>query len=393
MSGALPEHASCPITALAEIAALCRGATCYLNSLLQAMYMTPELRGALYQVNPSRLGVSRVSCVQLFRCLCVPSVWTCRGLRLHFSHFSAYEPRFPLQLDEYCKALEASKTGTAEEAAAATAALRAKGKPMVAALELQRLFARLQRLDQRSVATEALTRYGFEWFSSEGGVQHDVQELNRLLYDKIEKQLKNTPGRNIIPSLYKFPIAYRKTFLAPQLGVTEATQQPGYDLSVIVQGNPDLAHALAASITPEYFSGLEAPNGERCAAVRGVELQELPPVLVISLNRSGFNPATFDPIKVEDRCAFPLALDMRPFVAGGEVARATKADVLRSNGVAVGPDGAPIPEGSDPPQSSPPSVAAAIQRASDRSVWLHDDLTSDAVAARSLKAPSPPPRG
>lgn len=300
-------------------------------------------------------------------------------------------PCIPSQLDEYCKALEASKSGSTEEAAAAAASLRAKGKPMVAALELQRLFARLQGLDQRSISTEALTRYGFEWFSSEGGVQHDVQELNRLLYDKVEKQLKNTSGRNIIPSLYKFPIAYRKTFLAPQLGITEASQQPGYDLSVIVQGNPDLAHALAASITPEYFSGLEAPNGERCAAVRGVELEELPPVLVISLNRSGFNPATYDPIKVEDRCAFPLALDMRPFVAGGEVAQATRADVLRSNGVAVNTDGTPLPAGTDPAAEAPPSVTAAIQRASDTSVWLHDDLTSDAMAARSLKAAVPAP--
>lgn len=30
---------------------LCRGATCYLNSLLQALYMTPEFREAIYRLD------------------------------------------------------------------------------------------------------------------------------------------------------------------------------------------------------------------------------------------------------------------------------------------------------------------------------------------------------
>ncbi|CAM9437789.1 unnamed protein product [Choristocarpus tenellus] len=33
-----------------------QGATCYLNALLQAMYMTPELRHGLYAVDPRELG-------------------------------------------------------------------------------------------------------------------------------------------------------------------------------------------------------------------------------------------------------------------------------------------------------------------------------------------------
>ena len=34
-----------------------QGATCYLNSLLQACYMTPEFRGGLYSVDPGELNV------------------------------------------------------------------------------------------------------------------------------------------------------------------------------------------------------------------------------------------------------------------------------------------------------------------------------------------------
>jgi ubiquitin carboxyl-terminal hydrolase 40 len=38
-----------------------QGATCYLNSLLQSMYMTPELRFGLFQIDPVDLGVEYVS--------------------------------------------------------------------------------------------------------------------------------------------------------------------------------------------------------------------------------------------------------------------------------------------------------------------------------------------
>ena len=34
-----------------------QGATCYLNSLLQSLYMSPEFRRGIYAVNPEDLGV------------------------------------------------------------------------------------------------------------------------------------------------------------------------------------------------------------------------------------------------------------------------------------------------------------------------------------------------
>lgn len=38
-----------------------RGATCYLNSLLQALFMTPEFRGALYSLDSvAALGADKV---------------------------------------------------------------------------------------------------------------------------------------------------------------------------------------------------------------------------------------------------------------------------------------------------------------------------------------------
>jgi len=40
-----------------HVGLLNQGATCYLNSLLQCMYMTPELRAGLYALSDEELGV------------------------------------------------------------------------------------------------------------------------------------------------------------------------------------------------------------------------------------------------------------------------------------------------------------------------------------------------
>ena len=41
------------------------------------------------------------------------------------------------------------------------------------------------------------------WSSNEGRDQHDVQELNRILFDLLERALFNTPYDGIITNLYK----------------------------------------------------------------------------------------------------------------------------------------------------------------------------------------------
>lgn len=43
-----------------------RGATCYLNSLIQVMYMSPELRQGLFSIDPMELGLGLVSDAERF---------------------------------------------------------------------------------------------------------------------------------------------------------------------------------------------------------------------------------------------------------------------------------------------------------------------------------------
>lgn len=115
-----------------------RGATCYLNSLLQAMFMTPELRAGLYAIPPDDLGLE----VQEAR-------------------------------EAAAAAAEASKGSDAGTSAPAGKPKRDKAVRAIP-LELQRLFVELQLADKAAVSTERLTTIGFEWSSNEERVQHDV---------------------------------------------------------------------------------------------------------------------------------------------------------------------------------------------------------------------------
>jgi ubiquitin carboxyl-terminal hydrolase 40 len=69
-------------------------------------------------------------------------------------------------------------------------------------IELQRLFAQLLLLDQEACSTNRLTD-SFGWTNNEELQQHDVQELNRILFNAIEQSLVNTKQSKLIQELYR----------------------------------------------------------------------------------------------------------------------------------------------------------------------------------------------
>lgn len=110
-------------------------------------------------------------------------------------------------LEQETREAEAEATASDADGDDAAAARKAKEKALrqrcrVVPLELQRLFSRLQILDRRSIETQDLTERGFKWTGSQGSVQHDVAELNRKLYERVEKSLVGLPGDKLVGSLY-----------------------------------------------------------------------------------------------------------------------------------------------------------------------------------------------
>uniref|UniRef100_A0A8C4ZF12 USP domain-containing protein n=1 Tax=Gadus morhua TaxID=8049 RepID=A0A8C4ZF12_GADMO len=231
-----------------------QGGTCYLNSLLQTLLFTPEFREELFSLGQEELGL-----------------------------------------------------------------LEGKDKPeakvRVIPLELQRLFAHLLLVDQQSASTTQLTD-SFGWKNNEETNQHDVQELNRILFSALEHSLVDTSGSSLIHRLYHGTIV--NNIVCSECGNVSQRQEDFLDLTACVCGMGSLENALWAMFVEEEM--FEGNNLYRCAkcdglvtAAKSAKLQELPPFITMSLLRFSFDFAKCERYKEMGRYTFPLTINLRPF--------------------------------------------------------------------------------
>ncbi|KAI3367183.1 hypothetical protein L3Q82_008235 [Scortum barcoo] len=231
-----------------------QGGTCYLNSLLQTLLFTPEFREELFSLGPEELG-----CLE-----------------------------------------DKEKPGA---------------KVRVIPLELQRLFASLLLVDQQSASTADLTD-SFGWNSSEGTNQHDVQELNRILFSALEHSLVDTSGSTLIHRLYHGTIV--NSIVCKECGNVSQRQEDFLDLTVCVCGMSSLEEALWNMFVEEEL--FEGNNLYRCAqcdklvtAAKSAKLSKLPPFMTVSLLRFSFDFAKCERYKETGRYSFPFTINLRPF--------------------------------------------------------------------------------
>ncbi|XP_041119519.1 ubiquitin carboxyl-terminal hydrolase 40 isoform X2 [Polyodon spathula] len=242
-----------------------QGGTCYLNSLLQTLLFTPEFREALFSLGPEELGT-----------------------------------------------------------------LSDRDKPettvRVIPLELQRLFARLLLVDQQAASTSDLTD-SFGWSSNEEMSQHDVQELNRILFSALESSLVGTSGSDLINRLYHGTVVNQ--IVCKECGNTSERQEDFLDLTVAVKGVSGLEEALWSMFVEEEL--FEGNNLYRCGAcsklvtaAKSAKLRKLPPFLTVSLLRFNFDFARCERYKEMGSYTFPIRIDLRPFCE--QVAGAADSD-------------------------------------------------------------------
>ncbi|XP_047200785.1 ubiquitin carboxyl-terminal hydrolase 40 isoform X2 [Girardinichthys multiradiatus] len=231
-----------------------QGGTCYLNSLLQTLLFTPEFREELFSLGPEELG-----CLE-----------------------------------------DKDKPGA---------------KVRVIPLELQKLFARLLLVDHQSACTTDLT-HSFGWNSSQGTNQHDVQELNRILFSALEHSLVGTSGSTLIQRLYHGTIV--NSIVCKECGNVSQRKEDFLDLTVCVCGVSSLEEALWNMFVEEEL--FEGNNLYRCAqcsrlvtAAKSAKLKQLPLFMTMSLLRFSFDFTKCERYKETGRYSFPLTIDLRPF--------------------------------------------------------------------------------
>jgi ubiquitin C-terminal hydrolase len=160
---------------------------------------------------------------------------------------------------------------------------------LVSALQL--VFRNLQ-VESKEVSTVRLTQ-AFGWKSSESFLQQDVQEMMRVLLDKLEELMKNTSqeGGDSISSLFKGKI---KSFIrCCHIDYESTREEDFYDIQLDVKDCSSLQDSFQSYITKELLSGDNqydaGENRGKQDAEKGVIFTEVPPVLTIHLKRFHFD--------------------------------------------------------------------------------------------------------
>ncbi|CAH0493884.1 unnamed protein product [Peronospora farinosa] len=257
-----------------------QGATCYMNSLLQSMFMTPEFRQGLY-------------------------TWT--------RHNAAKK------MTEEEKEVEEDEEEADED-----------NIP----LQLQNLFAKLQLTTKDAISTKALTK-SFGWTGGDVFQQHDVQELCRVLLDALEKSFKDTVNENLVNDLYQ---GLLKDYVQCCYCGYESSRIDNFlDLSLVIRpfGSTEMMktveEAIELFLRPEVLDKENQWVCDRCKvkrnAIKGLKFSKLPYILMLQLKRFDFDYATMNRIKLHNKVTFPKYLDMNSYVsdenggAPGKIAR------------------------------------------------------------------------
>ncbi|XP_046396207.1 ubiquitin carboxyl-terminal hydrolase 40-like [Ischnura elegans] len=233
-----------------------QGATCYLNSLLQTLLLTPEFRDGLFNLSREELG------------------WS-----------------------------DSSDVNTS------------KRKLRVIPVELQKLFSQLLLADVKAVSTTELTE-SFGWVENEELQQHDVQELNRILFSAIEKSLVGTSGMDLISRLYRGTVVNQVECL--KCNFVSEREESFFDLTISVSGHNALEGSLKSTyLIPEKMIGSNRYFCSHCSelvdADKRTKLRRLPPILTLSLLRFSYNPTKGERFKDTSKFSFPIRLDLTPF--------------------------------------------------------------------------------
>ncbi|KAL5702532.1 ubiquitinyl hydrolase 1 [Ranunculus cassubicifolius] len=177
-------------------------------------------------------------------------------------------------------------------------------------LALQMLFYKLQHKGS-SVGTKALTK-SFGWTSVDSSfMQHDVQELNRVLCERLEEKMKGTVVEGTIQNLFE---GHHMNYIECIDVDYKSTRKESFcDIQLDVKGCRDVYASFDKYVEVECMEGDNKYQAEQHGlqdAKKGVTFVDFPPVLQLQLKRFEYDYTEDAMVKINDKYEFPLTLDL-----------------------------------------------------------------------------------
>lgn len=179
-------------------------------------------------------------------------------------------------------------------------------------LALQSLFYKLQVSDA-SVPTRELTK-SFGWDTADMFMQHDVQEFNRILFDKLEERMKSTPVEGTIEKLFAGTMVNYIECL--DVDYKSSSKETFLDLQLNVKGCKNIYDSLDVYTAEDKLEGdnkYYAEGHGYTDAKKGTVFEKFPPVLELHLKRFDYDFLRDINVKINSRYEFPDVLDLDAF--------------------------------------------------------------------------------
>ncbi|KAI4109728.1 MAG: hypothetical protein L6R37_000415 [Teloschistes peruensis] len=181
---------------------------------------------------------------------------------------------------------------------------------------LQRLFYLLQTSED-AVSTQELTA-SFGWETKDIFLQQDVQELSRILMERMEARMKGTGAENALARMF---VGKMKTYISCINVDYESSRIEDYwDVQLNVRGNRSLDESFKDYIQVETMDGENKYFAEGHGlqdARKGVIFETFPQVLHLQLKRFEYDVERDAMMKVNDRYEFPEVFDAAPYLSAG----------------------------------------------------------------------------
>ncbi|KAF0685065.1 Aste57867_22993 [Aphanomyces stellatus] len=159
--------------------------------------------------------------------------------------------------------------------------------------------------------------------------QNDASEFCDKLLDRLEIGLGKTPqGTACLQSHLGGKLISQK--LPSGCGHRYEREEAFIRLELQIRGKESIEESLAGFVEGELMDGDNKVEcelcGEKKAAIRRTCFGALPQLLVLHLKRFDLDYQTFETVKLNNRCSFPLHLNMKPYTKEGLEASSSSDD-------------------------------------------------------------------
>eukprot|EP00903_Cladosiphon_okamuranus_P009694 g9223.t1 len=373
-----------------------QGCTCYMNSLLQQLFMVPALRKAILEARLPRRKLEDFPHELVGRRVALQ--WEAGGSFEAYVHSynersGEHVIRYDTKDDISCKlgpggGRPGKETGAVSLVWGDSPSSRGEGKTMTAeeataqVLEqVQRTFLHLRDGERRFFdpirLVEACRCLNLEYLVHQ---QNDASEFCDKLLDRIESGMKagqmavaaaeaeaeaaagGAGGRGVLgpagrggggggggsgkPCVTALERLFGGTWVHQKIptGCSHRTNrsEPFINLEVNIRGKESLQESLASFVESELMAGDNKVDCEPCGEKKDARmrtcLEHLPNLLIVHLKRFELDYRTFETVKLNDRCSFPMLLDLKPYTMKGTDEREAMEEALQAAAEASGGD-------------------------------------------------------